>query len=128
MQHRWHPPAGRGVRTHTSDDYLFFLPYAICRYVAATGDTGVLEAWASYKIHSRYPETTYHITLLNGDGINVIRPKVDGTLKSGTTLEPVDDHREHDVEVQVGRSEPADAGHAAFMSSANLLELPSDRH
>ncbi|UUZ57198.1 hypothetical protein LP419_17050 [Massilia sp. H-1] len=47
VQHWWHPPSDRGVRTHCSDDFLW-LPLATHRYVIGTGDSSVLTESAPY--------------------------------------------------------------------------------
>ena len=47
VQHWWLPHSGQGVRTQISDDRVW-LGYGVARYVAVSGDTGILDEQVPY--------------------------------------------------------------------------------
>ena len=62
--------------------------------------------WETFKLHYRYRETVYHITVLQTHAAdNKTRVTVDGVELPDESIPLVDDHLEHAVEVRIRRTQ-----------------------
>jgi cellobiose phosphorylase len=60
------------------------------------------KAWQFFKLHYRYRETLYHITVTQTQGeASSIGVTVDGLEQESTAIHMVDDHNEHTAEVRI---------------------------
>jgi cyclic beta-1,2-glucan synthetase len=69
VQHWWHEPSGRGVRTRFSDD-LLWLPFVADHYVNVTGDTSIWDARAPYldmRMLARDEQEAYDLPQLSNE-------------------------------------------------------------
>ena len=61
------------------------------------------EGWSSFKIHYRYHETFYHLSIRNaGNGLAVTRVTLDGHDQPEGYVMLVNDRNDHNVDVEVG--------------------------
>jgi cellobiose phosphorylase len=68
VQHWWHPPLGRGVRTRCSDDYLW-LPFVTSRYLHHTNDLSILNEQVNFldgRLLNADEESYYDLPLSSG--------------------------------------------------------------
>jgi cellobiose phosphorylase len=60
------------------------------------------DAWRSFKLHYRYRETFYHITIKNNGGREAKRVTLDGADQLDKVIHLIDDRNEHSADIEIG--------------------------
>jgi cellobiose phosphorylase len=62
------------------------------------------KSWTNYKIHYRYRQTVYHITITRRDTEDATQLLLDGKVLAAKTVPLVDDRQEHFVVMNVANA------------------------
>ncbi len=63
--------------------------------------------WEAFKVHYRYRETVYHITVLQETGGSMAGVTVDDVEQHDNAIPLLDDRQEHSVEIRIPASDKA---------------------
>jgi cyclic beta-1,2-glucan glucanotransferase len=59
--------------------------------------------WKSFRLHYRYRETMYHISVMQtGSGYNILSVTLDGEEEADKAILLVDDHMDHYIDIKIG--------------------------
>jgi cyclic beta-1,2-glucan synthetase len=103
------PHTGRGGWTWYTGSAAWMYQLIVERLLGVRLDVDKLkffpclrDDWPSFKLHYRYRDTFYHVTVKNNGGREATRVTVDGVDQIDKSIHLVDDRREHSAEVEIG--------------------------